>query len=290
VSVLPEAKTFQSRRLSLRYYDWGNADLPIMILVHGGRDHARSWDWTARELRDHYHVLAPDLVGHGESDWDKSGSYQIYEYTYDLAEFVRHLGAPRVRLIGHSLGGRIVLTFAGIFPELVEKVVAIEGLGFPDDVVREREKATAAERFRKWDETFRTMLAKAPRAYPSVEDVAGRIRKRNPFFTEEQALHLAFYTVKPNNDGTFALRDDPAIALPRPFDMKLEDRYAIQQAIACEVLLIAGADSWLPNSATDGREKQFRFARTVTFERAGHWAHHDRFPEFISEVRKFFAT
>src|SRR5215475_1558263 len=71
----PTTHSFISQRLRLRYVDWGNPDAPPLILLHGGRDHSRSWDWTAQELRAKWHVIAPDLRGHGDSDWSADGDY-----------------------------------------------------------------------------------------------------------------------------------------------------------------------------------------------------------------------
>jgi pimeloyl-ACP methyl ester carboxylesterase len=283
-------RTYSSRRLALRYYDWAGQERPPLILVHGTRDHARSWDWTARALRNDYHVLAPDLAGHGESEWDLAGSYQFQDYVYDLAELVRSIAAPRVRIIGHSLGGRIALSFAGAFPERVEKVIAIEGMGVSDETWIERHAAPGDERLRKWIEARHALNARTGRAYQSVDDVAQKIRSRNPHFTAEQAQHLALYTVKQRPDGAYALRDDPAVMTARLFEFGVADRAALFGAIACDVLLIQGDESWLPNPAQDGREKLFRSVRTITFDGAGHWAHHDRFEDFVREARSFLAT
>ena len=62
-----------SQRLRLHYVDWGNVDAPLLVLVHGGRDHCRNWDWLAEELRRDWHIIAPDLRGHGDSEWSRMG-------------------------------------------------------------------------------------------------------------------------------------------------------------------------------------------------------------------------
>lgn len=64
-SLEPASHYFYSDRLKLQFWDWGTEGKPVLILVHGTRDHARSWDWIARALRDDYHVYALDLRGHG---------------------------------------------------------------------------------------------------------------------------------------------------------------------------------------------------------------------------------
>src|SRR5580692_2693484 len=65
----PTSRVYFSQRLRLHYVDWGNPSAPPLLLVHGGRDHCRNWDWVAAELSDRYHIIAPDLRGHGDSAW-----------------------------------------------------------------------------------------------------------------------------------------------------------------------------------------------------------------------------
>jgi pimeloyl-ACP methyl ester carboxylesterase len=62
----------------------GNEAAPPMILLHGGRDHGRSWDLIAGALQSHFHVVAPDLRGHGDSEWAKGSSYSLSDHVYDL--------------------------------------------------------------------------------------------------------------------------------------------------------------------------------------------------------------
>ena len=124
----PESRFFQSQGLRLHYWDWGNADAPLMLLVHGGRDHGRSFDLIAHSLQPHFHVLAPDLRGHGDSDWTKGGSYSLTEYVYDLSRLVRSTGASQVTIVGHSMGGMVGLIYAGTFPEQVAALVVLDGV------------------------------------------------------------------------------------------------------------------------------------------------------------------
>lgn len=67
----PRQQFYQSQRLRLSYWAWGADDAPPLILMHGGRDHARNWDRIAEAFRDDYHVVACDLRGHGDSEWAK---------------------------------------------------------------------------------------------------------------------------------------------------------------------------------------------------------------------------
>ena len=105
----PTSHYFYSQRLKLHYVDWGNADKPPLLLIHGGRDHARNWDWVAADLRRDYHIIAPDLRGHGDSQWSIGGSYAMVDYTLDVTQLLGALGLSGVTIIGHSLGGSIAL-------------------------------------------------------------------------------------------------------------------------------------------------------------------------------------
>ena len=64
----PADRFYESQGLRLHYVDWGNETAPPLILIHGGLDHCRNWDAIARELQPHFHVVAPDLRGHGDSN------------------------------------------------------------------------------------------------------------------------------------------------------------------------------------------------------------------------------
>src|SRR5262249_13812881 len=113
----PTSHTYISQRLRLHYFDWGNTDAPPLVLGHGGRDHARSWDWVAERLRDRWHIIAPDLRGHGDSQWSQDGGYAMPGLIYDLAQLIHQRQLAPVSLIGHSLGGNIATRYAGIYPD-----------------------------------------------------------------------------------------------------------------------------------------------------------------------------
>jgi pimeloyl-ACP methyl ester carboxylesterase len=125
----PTSRIYFSQRLRLHYVDWGNPTAPPLLLVHGGRDHCRNWDWVATALRRDWHVLAPDLRGHGDSQWSPDGNYTTAAYVYDLAQLIHQQELAPVTIVAHSLGGNIAIRYTGVYPETVRRLVAIEGLG-----------------------------------------------------------------------------------------------------------------------------------------------------------------
>src|SRR5262249_30665345 len=159
----PTSHTYISQRLRLNYVDWGNSDAPPLVLLHGARDHARSWDWVAERLCDRWHIIAPDLRGHGDSQWIQDGCYGMPGFIYDLAQLIHQRRLAPATLIGHSLGGNIAIRYAGIFPEQVRRLVAIEGLGSSPKAMAERLARPLAERMRLWIEAQRGLARRAPR-------------------------------------------------------------------------------------------------------------------------------
>ncbi len=120
------------------------------MLVHGGRDHARSWDWTAEALSADYHVIAMDHRGHGDSDWVSDGVYSAADMVYDLAQLIHQLGVGPVRMVAHSMGGNVALRYAGAFPDMVTRLVAIEGLGPSPEWRAKQRSQPYPERLAEW--------------------------------------------------------------------------------------------------------------------------------------------
>jgi pimeloyl-ACP methyl ester carboxylesterase len=281
----PTSHFFYSQRLKLHYVDWGNHDKPMAILLHGGRDHCRSWDFVALDLRRHFHVIALDLRGHGDSDWAIGGSYSITDHVLDLGQLINAI-EPRqpVLLIGHSLGAGVVLQRAGVFPEAVRAVVAIEGLGPPGAMLRE---TPAHERMEQWVVDMLALAQRKPREYATIEQATARTREANPHLAPELARHLTIYAVRRNENGTFSWKYDNYTRATSPYLFNLKDAAEIWSRIRCPVLLVRGDTSWAGDWERDGRLDAFRTAELVTVKNAGHWVHHDQLAEFLAVVNRF---
>jgi pimeloyl-ACP methyl ester carboxylesterase len=285
----PTSRVYFSQRLRLRYVDWGNGAAPPLILLHGGQDHCRNWDWVAQRLRHEWHVIAPDLRGHGDSEWSATGSYTMAGYIYDLAQLIDQQRLAPVTIIAHSLGGNIALRYAGIYPEKVKALVSIEGLGPSPKALAERAGQTIVERVRKWIDLQHSLAGRLPRRYATIEDAFRRMQAANKHLSPEQARHLTQHGVNQNEDGTFSWKFDNYVRVWPPYDMRVEEVQELWGRIACPTLLVYGKESWASNPQDDGRAHHFKNARVVSFEKAGHWVHHDRLDAFIDTVREFLA-
>ncbi len=188
----PASKYFYSHRLKLQFWDWGpegttSNHKPVLILVHGSRDHARSWDWVAPALAEDYHVYAIDLRGHGNSEWGRGAAYTIPEHILDLATFTDIISAYPVRIVSHSLGAIVSLYYTGAYPDHVSRLVAIEGVGVGP---LGKTPPPAQERMRKWIAQVRDVGNRSSRAYPTLGDAVHRMQEANPFLSAEMAEHL----------------------------------------------------------------------------------------------------
>jgi len=283
----PTSHTFFSQRLRLHYVDWGNPTAPPLLLVHGGRDHCRNWDWVASALRKDWHIIAPDLRGHGDSQWSPDGNYTMAGYVYDLAQLIHQQKLAPVTIVSHSLGGNISLRYTGIYPENVRKIVAIEGLGPGPKMLAERAGRSIDERMRSWIDEQRGLSGRLPRRYASIEEAFKRMQGENKHLTPEQARHLTVQGVNQNEDGTYSWKFDNYVRAFPPYDMTVAEIESLWARIACPALLVYGKESWASNPEEDGRLASFKTARVETFEGAGHWVHHDKLDGFLKLVKDF---
>lgn len=284
--VGPTSHYFYSQRLRLHYVDWGNQDRPLLVLVHGSRDHARSWDWVALFLRSRFHIVAPDLRGHGDSQWAIGGLYAMVDYVLDLAQLLDAVDQFPVYLIGHSLGAAVALQYAGIYPDRVGKLIAIEGLGPPPEMIR---RAAPWERMRNWIAQMQQLAGRFPRRYRTVEEAIERMREANPHLTSEQARHLTIHGVARNEDGTYTWKFDNYVRALSPYSFNMQEAADVWAQITCPVLLVRGNESWAAHPQIDARAGAFKNARLVTVEGAGHWVHHDKLEEFLQLAGEFLA-
>jgi pimeloyl-ACP methyl ester carboxylesterase len=136
--ALPEYATVRSDGLSLRCAVWGDAAAPAVLAVHGNGGHAHWWDALVPFLLPAYRVIAPDLRGHGASDWPATPAYRIEDFAGDLARIVAQLAPSPLAVIAHSMGARAAAWFAA------QHAPQVRGLGLLDTSLAGVDAATAA--------------------------------------------------------------------------------------------------------------------------------------------------
>jgi pimeloyl-ACP methyl ester carboxylesterase len=286
----PTSQTYFSQRLRLHYVDWGNEDAPPLLLIHGGRDHCRNWDWVAERLRHDYHIIAPDLRGHGDSAWAVGGSYALADFVYDIAQLLSQKRLTPVSILSHSMGGAISLLYAGAYPETVARLAVIEGIVISPAQYAKRLATPLRQRIGGWVDQLHDLSARAPRKYATLDEAIARMRGENTFLSAEQARHLTIHGVNQNEDGTFSWKFDNYVRAMAPYGFGLEEIAALWSEISSPTLLIRGANSWVGAPEENGSLGYFSNATSVTIENAGHWVHHDRLEEFLAIVRPFLKS
>ncbi|WP_412093884.1 alpha/beta fold hydrolase [Mycolicibacterium goodii] len=116
------------------YRDEGTGD-EIVLLVHGMGGSSATWQDVIPLLSQRYRVIAPDLLGHGQSDTPR-GDYSVGAFAVLLRDFLDVLGITRVTVVGHSLGGGIAMQFSHQHRQYCKRLVLISSGGFGDDVGR----------------------------------------------------------------------------------------------------------------------------------------------------------
>lgn len=286
----PSSHIYFSQRLRLHYVDWGNPDGPPMLLIHGGRDHCRNWDWVAEHFAKDYHIIAPDLRGHGDSQWEASGNYTQISYVYDIAQLLQQKNMHDVTVIGHSLGGAIALMYTALFPERVKKLVAIEGMGPSPSLAAKQAEISINDRVRSWVDDMRKLSGRLPRRYDTLDDAFKRMRDENPHLSEEQARHLTLHGANQNEDGTYSWKFDNYVRVFSMSGLPNEEVKKMYGEIGCPTLLMRGEESWASDPVADGRTQCFNCPiEYQSFANAGHWVHHDQLDGFVDRVSEFLA-
>ncbi|HLJ90138.1 MAG TPA: alpha/beta hydrolase [Candidatus Angelobacter sp.] len=282
----PISHFFYSDRLKLQFWDYGQNGKPSLVLVHGGLDHARNWDWVARSLRQHYHVYALDLRGHGNSAWAPGAMYSIPEHVLDLSALLDIVNDFPIRLVGHSLGGIIVLHYSGVYPDRVRKAVSIEGLGFPQN---HRLHGPPSQRMRNWIEAVRGLEKRTPKNYPNLETAMARMKEKNPRLSDEVAQHLTLHGTNWDSDGSLMWKFDNYLRAFAPYGHRIDDAAEVYGQITCPTLLFWGLESFAPVPDTDPRVLAMKNCRLIRVPKAGHWVHHDQLDLFLEETTSFLA-
>jgi pimeloyl-ACP methyl ester carboxylesterase len=277
----PIRRTYTSQGLELSYVVWGDEAKPPLILIHGTRDHARSWDRVAARLVDRYCIYAPDLRGHGDSAWAIGGQYSIIDYVLDIHALAETIGRAPYTVIGHSLGGSVALLYAGTFPEHVSRLVSIEGIGG----MWRRERTPAHLRMRQWVNDMRALERRQPRVYPTIEAAVQRMLEANPHLSPELARHLTIHGVRPV-EGGYVWKFDNFTRAHSPYEFNMEDARDIWNQIRCPILIIFGAESWTQRGLPIDLSP-FHDCRSVVIPGAGHWVHHDQLEAVMREIDAF---
>ena len=271
--VLPEDKFVQANGMRLHYLDWGNRDKPKMLLLHGGAQSAHSWDFFALAMRDHFHIVALDQRGHGDSAWSEAGDYDTAFHVADVQACTDALGFDTFILIGLSMGGRNAYSFAALYPAKVQRLVVVD---VGPDVQAEGRRHI--REFLEGTETFE-----------SFDWLVERVRRFNPRRPEAQIRGSLLNNLKQLEDGRWTWKHDRRRGIRRDRGGEMTDAaWAELAKIQAPTLIVRGAESNMLSIETATKmHNTLKDSQLVEVPHAGHLVQGDNPVGFERAVRVF---
>jgi pimeloyl-ACP methyl ester carboxylesterase len=285
----PREITIQANGLHHHLLEWDFVQTDTtLVIVHGFLDLAWSFELVAQKLAPHFHVVAPDLRGHGDSNWVGAGGYYyLPDYTADLARLLPQLARSRVYLVGHSMGATIATYYAGAFPDRVQKLALLEAAGPASAKADE-----APTLMREYVRTVDKVRSKSPSPVPSLEAAAERLRKTSPRLDVQWAERLADRATREVRDappGSRLWKYDPLLRTRPPLISSRQQHEAFVRSIQCPVLLVDAADSGWRYLSEAERFMLYQDVRSRTLEASGHMLQWDQ-PEQLAKILLEFSA
>lgn len=291
-----------ARGLSHHLTVWGDASLitpqrPALLLCHGYMDVGASFQFMVDELAalegPQRYIVAPDWRGFGGTTSPATDQYWFPDYLGDLdallasAPLARPAGA-RIDLLGHSMGGNVVMSYAGVRPQHIRRLVNLEGFGLP-----RADPAQAPDHLARWLDALQQPQSLA--SYATLDDVAQRLRKNNPRLPAQRAAWLAAHWAEQRADGRWHILGDPAHKRISALPYRLDETLAAWRRIAAPVLWVEGDETDLsgwwgdryPRSDFDARLAEVPQVQRQLLSPAGHMLHHDQ-PAALARVLRNF--
>ena len=284
---------------NLRYHVqvWGEpgvGKVPL-VMVHGWMDVAASYQFVVDAFAQDHYIIAPDWRGYGQTKVPATDSYWFPDYLADLDFLLDHYapGQP-VNLVGHSMGGNVVMLYGGVRPERIRRLVNLEGFGMPAT-----RPAQAPGRFASWMDELKKLHAGEMdlKAYDSANGVARRLMKTNPRLGQDKADWLARHWAAENTEGKWSIQGDAAHKISNAQLYRVEEVLEIYKRLTMPVLAVEASDNsldvWWKGKFTlaeyHERLQVVPNAEVARIEDAGHMMHHDQ-PEVLAAlIERFIA-
>ncbi len=288
------------RGLSYHLEAWGGRELatpdrPVLLCLHGWMDVGASFQFMVDALAalegPQRWVVAPDWRGFGRSSAGGSDSYWFPDYLGDLDALIDHLSpSGPVDLLGHSMGGNVAMSYAGVRPERVRKLVNLEGFGLPASRPQQ-----APKRLLQWLDELKAPAMLRP--YASADEVAARLIKTNPRLAPDKAAWLATRWAAPDAQGQWHLLADAAHKHVNPALYQAAEVIETWARIAAPLLWVEGADTdvkkwWgerYPRAEFEARLARVPKVERETLADCGHMLHHDQPAALAARLQQFLA-
>jgi pimeloyl-ACP methyl ester carboxylesterase len=279
--------TFVSARgLRLHVRTWGPESAPPVALLHGSRDCSATFQFMVDAFAGEFFFFAPDWRGYGRSEWNPQG-YWFQDYLADL-DYVLDAVSPgrAIPLVGHSLGGQVAGTYAGVRPARVSRLVALDAFGLQDSDPEE-----TPDHLARWIDSWRNG-PEPSRPYDTLEQMAERLQQTNRRLTADKALFLAAESSRRRPDGALEWSFDPRHRELFAIAHRKAEWAACMKRIEAPTLWLASDRKSRIDSEPGGLAARAALLRNVVCDRVpdtSHNLHHDR-PEDVARIVEAFLT
>ena len=292
------------RHINYRVRTWGQPQPGVapLVLVHGWMDVGASYQFVVDAFSEAFyngrHIIAPDWRGFGHSmPTTPCDHYTFADYLGDLDALLDHYvpDGQAIDLVGHSMGGNVVMLYAGARPARIRRLINLEGFGLPAT-----QPTQAPKRMGKWLDELKALRSGAIelKTYDSQAAVAARLQKTNPRLDADKAQWLAGEWAAPNAEGRWAILGDAAHKVVNPYLFQVPEALAHYAAITAPVLAVEATEDslgqWWKDQYTIGEYHQRLQAvpdcRIAQIDNAGHMLHHDQPARIAQMIEDFCAT
>lgn len=284
--IEPESQFIEPGRLRLHVNTWGDPSNPPVMLLHGMSDHSRGWDWIAQDLLKDYYLIAPDLRGHGDSDWAGADAYSLGAFLLDIADVMEAFDLQKFAIVGHSLGGALGLRLAAAFPGRVAALTGVECVTMP---IQRDEMASPKPyplRIRNWIAQRQAGHSKPRPNFPSLDAACARMEQAQPLLDRATIKHLVRHGTRRADDGTYTWKHDSQNRVRPPEDQYAHELCDVLDAVVCPTLLVYGGSEARPVPAPDMLDRM-KAVEVQVFEGGCHALHHQYRQRFTDSVIKF---
>lgn len=285
------------RNLQYHVQIWGepSPDKTPLVMVHGWMDVAASYQFVVDAFAQDHYIIAPDWRGYGKTPSGGADNYWFPDYMADLDFLLDHYAPDQpVNLVGHSLGGNVVMLYGGVRPERIRRLVNLEGFGLPATT-----PDMAPGRYAKWmDELKKLHRGEMDlKAYDAVSGVARRLMKTNPRLSQDKADWLARHWAAEGADGKWAIQGQAAHKIISAHLYQSEEVLELYRRLSMPVLCVEASDNsldlWWNGKFTlaqyHERIKNVPNVEIGFIPDAGHMMHHDQ-PEVLAGlIERFIA-
>jgi pimeloyl-ACP methyl ester carboxylesterase len=293
VKRTPRSEFIPIRKMNYHVLVWGDAasPLPPLVLMHGWMDVAASYQFMVDALSEAFFsnrlIIAADWRGYGKTTGAPVDNYWFPDYLADLDFLLDHYaGDKQVDLVGHSMGGNVVMMYAGSRPARIRRLINLEGFGMPANP-----PSKAPGRYAQWMDELKKLHRGELNltAYDKADGVARRLMKTNQRLGRDEAGKakanwLARHWAAENAQGKWEILGDPAHKIVNATLSNLDEAMELYKSITAPVLVVEASDDsltgWWNGKFTlaefHERLKNVPDCTLKVVHDAGHMMHHDQ--------------